>query len=100
MDKEIFKALELDMLKKHNSALDVIYDYIDDLLLEGAYNKIDEVLETVAVKDWSNVLLVGFLTITLAAKLKLKNREKLFFRIKEVLSARTERYESILKGLA
>ena len=54
--------------------LDELYDRIDDWLLEGSFDKVDQELCSVNVFEIEPVIIVGYLAITLADKSKLKNR--------------------------
>lgn len=67
----LHKQLELD------EELDIIFNGIDDKLLQGDFSGVDLILSQVRIKDFPPVLLCGFLSITFAAKHKLKYRERL-----------------------
>lgn len=57
--------------------LDYIYDLIDDMLHEGQFQEIDDILEDAAIHDLPVLIVLALLTTTLAAKTKLKNRSLL-----------------------
>lgn len=62
--------------------LDYIFDIIDDWMLKGRFNKCDQVLNSLYERYLHMVntepdVMIGFLTITLAGKHKLQNRDKL-----------------------
>jgi hypothetical protein len=62
----ILKNLDID------TQLDIIFEYIDDLLIEHDFEKVDELL---LLRDLTPDLAVGILTVTLPAKEFLKNRQ-------------------------
>lgn len=68
--------------------LDYMFDRYDDLLLEGKFNEVNELLGKVSVKDTPTTLLVGYLAITFLAKDKLPNRVKLYKNIETELYTR------------
>ena len=45
--------------------IDLVFNEIDDLFIDGKYEEIDAILEKVNVKDTPLTILVGYLTITL-----------------------------------
>jgi hypothetical protein len=62
--------------------IDLIYDYIDELLLKNKYDKVDEILKDCPL-DVSADLVLLVLTSTLPAKGNLKYREEFFDRFKD-----------------
>lgn len=68
--------------------LDYMFDRYDDLFLDGKFDEANELLGKVCVKDTPTVLLVGYLSITFAAKDKLPNRAKLYADIETELYTR------------
>jgi hypothetical protein len=62
--------------------IDIIYDHIDDLMLEGKFKQIDLILSQVSI-ELDVVLLIGFLCITYLCKEKFKYRAKIIDMIKQ-----------------
>ena len=61
--------------------LDILCDYIDDLLLEHDFERVDELLLR---RDLTPDLAIGILTFTLPAKEFLKNRQNFFDYVKTI----------------
>lgn len=93
------------MKKSIDAQLDEIYDKIDDLLKEGKFDIVDNILKSVSndIKQTSIDILLGYLTITFVAKSKLKNRQILLDKTKEEFNQREELKDEnvteLLKGL-
>ena len=71
-----------DLVKrgKEDYAIDVIFEYMNNLLIDGQFDACDLILAEVALAKIPPVLMVSFLTISAAAKSKLRNRDT-FFKI-------------------
>jgi hypothetical protein len=82
-----------------DSALDLIYDQIDEMLRKAEFSKLDLVLAELPVSDLSIDLLLGILTATLPARSRLSNRAHLFAEIVGVLTERREYQDGLLTGL-
>jgi len=54
--------------------LDIIYDVIDDALITGKFNEINQMFTEIKCGEFEATELLGFLTITLMAHDKLSNR--------------------------
>lgn len=82
-------------------ALDIIFNTIDDLLLDDKFDICNQILESVWVDVFDLDLLLGFLTITFAAKSHLKCRERFFERVydKCLLEEGKKHTEELLVGL-
>lgn len=78
---------ELDSTGQVDAALDRLFDEVDDLLVAGEFTKVDELLMELDLTRCSTTLLVGFLSITLAAKKKLFAREDFTRRVEQRLRA-------------
>jgi hypothetical protein len=72
---------------EEDEAIDVILEYINDLLVEGQFDSCDRILDEVDLARIPPVLMVSFLTITAAAKPKLKSRDR-FFKVVQRLVAK------------
>lgn len=92
-------ALQLHRLGRIDSALDLIYDNIDEMLLASKFEQVDQLLKTVDTNAYPVDILLALLTITLAAKHRLPHRSDLFSRIKATLIARGEMRDGLLVGL-
>jgi hypothetical protein len=91
--------------------IDLVYDEIDDLCLDGKFDKVDAVLDKVDVETYPLSILIGYLTISLPfiKEGHIKNtghvseaRENLFFKILEKLMNSNEsdtRIGRLLGGL-
>lgn len=55
-----------------DAQLDIIFEYIDDLLIEHDFEKVNELL---LLRDLTAEVAVGILAVTLPAKEFLKNRQ-------------------------
>lgn len=71
----ILKNLDID------SQLDIIFEYIDDLLIEHDFAKVDELL---LLRDLTAEVAIGILTVTLPAKEFLKNRQNFLEYVKTI----------------
>lgn len=85
---------------KCNDILDHMYDTIDDMLIDGKFEEVDDLLNRVNVEQLSITLMLGYLTITLPWRSLSKCRAALYARIdarlREIDPARRE---SLLRGL-
>lgn len=81
-----------------DAQVDRIFDEVDDLFLEGLFEDVDYILENLDVPKTPTVLLVAYLSITLAAKDELKKRVEFFQKVKTELEVRENR-PNLLKGL-
>lgn len=86
--------------EKSDDALDLLFEKVDDLLVEGRMEQCDRLLKKIDEKRLDTSLLVGVLSITLPAKTSLKERPSFFERAKtrlqELAPGRSER---LLSGL-
>lgn len=82
-----------------DSALDYIYEVMDELMNAGEFDVISEMLDEFDVKQSNVDILLGLLTSTLPAALKIKSRPKFFDRVKCFLIDMGEYEKGLLKGL-
>jgi hypothetical protein len=66
-------------------SLDLLYDYMDDLIERKEFERIDEFLEIINVTQYTSSILLGFLVTSSWCKTKLKKRDNLLKRIEEQL---------------
>jgi hypothetical protein len=82
-----------------DAKLDIIYNVIDNLLLKGRFDLVDLQLRRMDVENANTDILLGYLTITFAAKSKLPSRPAFFERAEQTLKKRPEWDELLLYGL-
>jgi hypothetical protein len=92
-------ARRLDKLGRIDAALDIVFDRVDELLLEGDFEKVDQEISRIRETDFSAELLLGILTVTLPAKENLPGRPDLYSRIKQWLESYSELEDGLLVGL-
>ena len=63
--------------------LDILYLWIDTLLLAGRFEEVDRILAAVDVERLRTAVLLGYLTITFAAKHMLDNRDAFYERVRK-----------------
>lgn len=92
---------QLAQNKYTDQAIDLIYDYIDDRLLDGNFAHVDFVLEDIDMGRLPTVLHLSFLTVTLAAKSKLNNRTRFFDKAFNRVACKEglEKADRLFKGL-
>ena len=95
----IRSANRLDVSGHTDSALDLLYDAVDELLQRGEFEKLDSMITNVAVADLSENILIGLLTATLPARSRLPIRPKFFAEVEETLRKRGEYEDGLLSGL-
>jgi len=86
---------------KEELAIDVIFEYMNGLLVQGKFGTCDRILAEVDIGRIPPVLMVSFLTITAAAAPRLKNRRR-FHQFVRALVARErgeKAAERLLDGL-
>ena len=67
------------------AALDVLFNHIDDMLCDGDFQKCDDVIQRIDLERLDTNLLVGVLSITLAAREKLSRRAQVVQAIRKRL---------------
>ncbi len=85
--KQVLTELyRLGKLGKTDAALDLLYDTLDDLLLDHRYAECEKYLRDIDPEELPNAVLVGLLTITFAARNFLRERSSAYGRIAKKLS--------------
>ncbi len=92
-------ARRLEGLGHVDRALDIIYGHFDSLLSAHDYLRADAILASIEPKDFGTDLLLGFLTVTLPAKQRLKLRQELFRKVEAELRTRADWQNNLLAGL-
>jgi hypothetical protein len=95
----IAKSIELYRAEKREESLDVIFDSIDEMLLESKFAECDAALSETPVDELSNAQLLTFLTATVAAREHLPSRNRFVGRVKSVLKQREADAPRLLAGL-
>lgn len=100
--KETFVSiLKLQSIQKIDTALDVIYESVQNFLLDGKFDLVDEMLVDGKIKELVPDLQLGLLVVTRPFKGKLSRRVD-FFKVVHtnfVLSKSQERADRILNSL-
>ena len=79
--------------------MDLIYDRVDELMREGRFQILDEILSHIRVNKMTVDVLLGLLTATLPAKKKLPSRPSFFREAERSIKDRGELEEGLLTGL-
>lgn len=82
-----------------DDAIDLLFDCVDNLLLRGDFDIVNQLIKDIEIEKLSTSLCVSVLSITLAASDKLPNRQSFFFSVEERLIAERgkEKAERILR---
>jgi len=92
----------IEKLQGPHEAMDVLFDYIDDLCIAGRFDVVDDfVAESEAeIENLSTQILVGVLGITHPARTKLANRKSLInaCRTKFIKTEGQKRTNGLLSG--
>jgi len=83
-----------------DQSIDVLYDRVDDLLLAGDFGTVDNLLGIIDLDRLDSYLLIGMLSITLAAASKLPSRPEFVEKVRGRLTLLApDRVGRLLKGL-
>lgn len=93
------RARRVEDIGRTDSALDVIYNHVDDMLLAGKFLDIDARLASTDCDKYSVDLLLALLTITYAAKSRLPHRSDFFARAEKSIRDRGALEGGLLYGL-
>jgi hypothetical protein len=103
IDEESFtdRASRLDKLGRTDSALDLLYDSVDDLMRRGCFDELNSIIsdQNQNVEEHSVDILLGLLTSTLPARNRLPARVQFLSSVEEALKSRGEYEEGLLNGL-
>lgn len=96
----IESAIAADRDQRKEQSLDIIFDNLDELLLDSKFQDCNAVLDSMPIERLSNSQLLTVLTATAAApREKLPARATFFVRTKEVIKSRGANAEELLVGL-
>lgn len=86
---------------KDDDAIDLLFDNIDDLLIDHRIDLCEEILNIINLEKLNSNLLIGLLSITNSAKTYLPTRTKIISDIEKIFkkTESPERIEGLLKGL-
>jgi|GEM_PF-5265289 len=95
----IEQAIELERNGKTEESIDVIFDHIDDLLLDSRFDECDEAIRAMPIDRMTNGQLITVLTATADAKMVLQSRADFYRRTKAALVAKSAHADNLLFGL-
>lgn len=85
---------------KPDEAIDVLFDYVDGLLCDGNFDECNDLLNVVDFERLDSNLVVGFLSITISAKDKLRSRSNFVERAEGRLKILApDRVDNLMSGL-
>jgi len=84
--QEIYQQVETGTEEGTDRAIDILFKHIDTMFLDGEFEGCNEILPKIDLERLDTNLLVGLLSITVAAKDKLPSRPELVRRIEERLT--------------
>ncbi len=82
-----------------DAALDLLFDYFDELLLAGSFAEVATLLDQIEPSNLATPLLLAILTVTLPARDKLVARRAWFAKVERTLGDRGEAVKELLAGL-
>lgn len=96
----VLQMYDLVASKRLEEAIDLLYDNVDDMLLEGKMQECDDILQQIDIRRLDSYLMIGLLSITLSASEHLPHRKVLVEEIENYLRAtEPERADALMKGL-
>lgn len=94
------EAIRLEAMGQGEESLDIVFDKLDDWLLDGHFDRCSSFLSVAPVDQLSTALLLTILTATLPARTALPARSAFFERVQAVIRKRSEDADTLLSGLA
>ncbi|GEM_PF-3160616 len=95
----INRVQQLDRRGHTDSALDLLYDSVDELMRRQEFGHLDSLLARLEPSQFSVDILLGLLTATLPAKSRIPARATLFEKSEKTLTQRGENDVGLLTGL-
>jgi hypothetical protein len=80
-------------------SVDRLFKEINDMLLDGYFGCVDEIMSELHIANTPVTILLGILTITLGAKSELSTRTTFYKNVKMYLMDTNQLSEGILQGL-
>jgi hypothetical protein len=99
LEEYLQPVLQLERRARIDSALDALYDRVDDSLKTGQIKTLDEMLREAKAGFFSTDILLGLLTATLPARSRLPARARFFADAEASIKARGEWEDGLLAGL-
>lgn len=92
---------QLSHMKSIDSSIDLVFDTLDQMLLDGGYDEVNEVFPQVNFDKLDDSVSLGFLTITLWCKNNLPNRATFYQRLYKHIENNypAKDVKSIMQGL-
>lgn len=69
--------------KKFDQAIDLIYDELDDRLLDRKFDEVNEILQSMVRNEYSTNVLLSILTVTLPWKKNLSERKRIIEKVRK-----------------
>jgi hypothetical protein len=91
--------LRLEAKGNTDSALDLLYDKVDELLKTGEFEKLNQILADSSPEELSIDMILGLLTSSLPARSKLPARADFFEKSEAAIKSRGEYEDGLLSGL-
>jgi hypothetical protein len=82
-----------------NSALDLVYNHVDEMQLAGKFSNVDDHIASIDCDEFPVDRLLARLTITYAAKSHLLRRRDFYDRVEDSIRRRDEWEDGLLYGL-
>ncbi len=96
----INKIYSLSFNNKTDKALDVMYDAVDEQLLDGNIDLVDKWMMEIDLNRINIALMLGILTITKPFKEKLSARKDFYLKVRDkIIETDAERCDKLLIGL-
>lgn len=99
LEEFLAPVLRLEKLGRIDTALDALYDRVDDLLKSEDFPALGAMLRQADVESLSTDILLGLLTATLPARSKLPARAQFFAEAEASIKSRDEWEDGLLAGL-
>lgn len=90
--------LQLEEEGNTDSALDLLYDKVDELFIAGEFGILNQILADTSPDELSIDMILGLLTSSLPVRSKLAARADFYEKSKAVLKARGEYEDGLLSG--
>ncbi|MDZ4818677.1 MAG: hypothetical protein SGJ20_06865 [Planctomycetota bacterium] len=99
MESFLQRAKRLDLQGQTDSALDLLYDAIDEMMRNGQVADLDAILNECIASQFSTDILIGLLTATLPVRTRLPYRRLFFREVEKSIKQRGEYERGLLTGL-
>ena len=97
--QQIYRLVEAGGGHNIDDAIDLLFDHIDEMFLEGRFEECNDLLPKIDLEKMDTYLLVGLLSITFAAKNKLSYHPEFESKIEERLKVLApDRAHRLIRG--